>query len=180
MGECLSGSSFPEKAKKRLMQSVGFQFPSRALLHQWGKEDSPNCPSCRERESLGHVQSRCKVLEKPRIVAHHMIWREILLQLLSLSGDEGDEHKWAIPSAISAEQHKELTVRQILHSQSLFPPDETLESKILEFFAQCTASALSYASHFTDDADPSFLALEPDSQRDLLARLRFSLFPSIR
>jgi hypothetical protein len=109
-----------------------------------------------------------------------MIWREILLQLLSLSGDEGDEHKWAIPSAISAEQHKELTVRQILHSQSLFPPDETLESKILEFFAQCTASALSYASHFTDDADPSFLALEPDSQRDLLARLRFSLFPSIR
>jgi hypothetical protein len=55
LGECLSGSSFPEKAKKRLMQSVGFQFPSRALLHQWGKEDSPNCPSCRERESLGHI-----------------------------------------------------------------------------------------------------------------------------
>ena len=37
-----------------------------------------------------------------------------------------------------------------------------------------TASALSYASHFTDDTDPSFLALEPDSQADLLARLRFS------
>ena len=85
-----------------------------------------------------------------------MIWREILLQLLSLSGDEGDEHKWAIPSAISAEQHKELTVRQILHSQSLFPPDETLESKILEFFAQRTASALSYASHFTEKT-PLFL-----------------------
>ena len=109
-----------------------------------------------------------------------MIWREILLQLLGHSGDEGNEQKWAIPSALSAEQHKELTVRQILQSQGLFPPDETLESKILEFFAQRTASALSYASHFTDDADPSFLALEPDSQRDLLARLRFSLFPSIR
>ncbi len=92
------------------MQSVGFQFPSRALLHQRGKEDSPNCPFCRERESLGHIQSRCKVLGRPRIVAHHMIWREILLQLLSHSGDEGDEHKWAIPSAISAEQHKEITV----------------------------------------------------------------------
>ena len=91
LGECLSGSSFPEKAKKRLMQSVGFQFPTRALLHQWGKEDSPNFPSCREREYLGHIQSRCKFLEKPRIVAHHMIWREILLQLLSHSGDEGDK-----------------------------------------------------------------------------------------
>jgi hypothetical protein len=125
LGECLSGSSFPEKAKKRPMQSVGFQFPSRPLLHQWGKEDSPNCPFCHERESLGHIQSRCKVLEKPRIVAHHMIWREILLQLLSHLGDEGDEHKWEILSAISAEQHKEITVRQILHSQGLFPSDET-------------------------------------------------------
>ena len=138
------------------MQSVGFQFPSRALLHQRGKEDSPNCPFCRERESLGHFQSRCKVLGRPRIVAHHMIWCEILLQLLSHSGDERDEHKWTIPSAISAEQHKELMVRQILHSQGLFPSDEALESKILEFFAQRTASALSYASHFTDDTDPSF------------------------
>jgi hypothetical protein len=115
-------------------------------------------------------------LEKPRIVAHHIIWREILLQLLSHSVDEGDEHKWAIPSAISAEQHKEITVRQILHSHGLFPSDEALESKILEFFAQRTAAALSYASHFTDDKDPSFLALEPDSHADLLARLRFSTY----
>ena len=105
-----------------------------------------------------------------------MIWREILLQLLSHSGDEGDEHKWAIPSAISAEQHKELTVRQILQSQGLFPSDGTLESKILEFFAQRTALALLYASHFTDDTDPAFFALEPDSQADLLARLRSSTY----
>jgi hypothetical protein len=96
-------------------------------------------------------------LGKPRIVAHHMIRREILLQLLSHSGDEGNEHNWAIPSAMSAEQHKEITVLQILHSQGLFPSDEALESKILEFFAQRTASALSYASHFTDHTDPSFL-----------------------
>ena len=134
LGGCLSDSSFPEKGKKQLNQSVGFQFPSRALLHQWGKEDSPNCP-CRERESLGHIQSRYKVLEKTLIVVHHMMWREIL-QLLIHSGDEGDEQKWTIPSAISAGQHKERTVRQILNSQGLFPSDETLESKILEFFAQ--------------------------------------------
>jgi hypothetical protein len=112
-----------------------------------------------------------------------MICREILLQLLSHSGDEGDEHKWTIPFAISAEQHKELTVRQILHSQGLFPSDETLESKILEFFAQRTASALSYASHFTDDTDPSFLTLEPNSQAVLIVKQISSLdcaFPPIR
>ena len=86
-----------------------------------------------------HIQSRCKSLEKPRIVAHQMIWREILLQLLSLSGNEGDEHKWVIPSAISAEQHKEIIVRQILHHLGLFPSDAALESKILGFFAQRTA-----------------------------------------
>jgi len=34
----------------------------------------------------------------------------ILLQLFSLSGEEGDEHKWVIPSAVSADTHKELTV----------------------------------------------------------------------
>jgi hypothetical protein len=71
---------------------------------------------------------------------------------------------------------QELTVRQILQSQGLFPSDGTLESKILEFFAQRTALALLYASHFTDDTDPAFFALEPDSQADLLARLRSSTY----
>jgi hypothetical protein len=175
LGECLSGSSFPEKAKKRLMQSVGVQFPSRALLHQWGKEDFPNCPFCHEREFLGHIQSSCRVLEKPRIVAQapHNIAGDSP-PTSTHSGDEGDEHKWAILSAISVEQHKEITVRQILHSLGLFPTDEALESKILEFFAQRTVSALSYASHFTDDTDPTLLVLEPDSQADPLVRLRFS------
>ena len=102
LGACLADSSFPDGAKKRLIQLVSLQFPCRALLHQWGKEDSPNCPFCNERESLGHIQSRCKILEKPRIAAHHMIWREILLQLFGLSCYEGDEHKWVIPSAVSA------------------------------------------------------------------------------
>ena len=90
LGDCLSCSSFPVKAKKLLMQSVGFKFSSQALLHQRGKEDSPNGPLCRERESLGQIQSRCKVLEKPRIVAYHITWRKILLQLLGHAGDEGD------------------------------------------------------------------------------------------
>ena len=68
LGACLADSSFPDGATKRLMQSVGLQFTRRALLHQWGKEDSPNCPFCKEKESLGHIQSRCKALEKPRMI----------------------------------------------------------------------------------------------------------------
>ena len=58
-----------------------------------------------------------------------MIWREILLQLLSHSGVEGDEHKWAIleiPPAISAEQHKEINVRQTLHHPGLRPTHTAL------------------------------------------------------
>jgi hypothetical protein len=59
-----------------------------------------------------------------------MIWREILLQLFSLSGDEGDEHKWVIPSAVSADSHKELTVRQIIQHFGFFASDAALEDKI--------------------------------------------------
>jgi hypothetical protein len=150
LGACLADSSFPDGAKKRLIQSVSLEFPCRALLHQWGKEDSPNCPYCNERESLGHIQSRCKILEKPRISAHHMIWREILLQLFGLSGDEGDEHKWVIPSAVSADSHKELTVRQIIQHFRFFASDAALEDKILAFFTQRATLALSHVGHLQD------------------------------
>ena len=64
-----------------------------------------------------------------------MVWREILLQLFSLSGEEGDEHKWVIPSAVSADTHKELTVRQMIQHLGLFASDAALESKIPAFFA---------------------------------------------
>ena len=75
-------------------------------------------------------------------------------------GDEGDEHKCAMPSAISAEQHKEITVRQILHHLGLFPSDAALESKIIAFFAQRTALALSHVSHLTDTTDLSCFVLD--------------------
>jgi hypothetical protein len=82
-----------------------------------------------------------------------MIWREILLQLAQLlnhSRDEGDDYKWSIPSAVSTEEHKEVTVRQILHHLGTFSSDEALVSKILEFFAHRTALALSHARHSAD------------------------------
>jgi hypothetical protein len=153
---------------------VGLQFPCRALLHQWGKEDSPNCPFCNERESLGHIQSRCKILEKPRIAAHHIIWRKILLQLFGLSGDEGDEHKWVIPSGVSADSHKELTVRQIIQHFRFFVSDAVLEDKISAFFAQRETLALSHVRHLQDPTDPTSLALDPESHADFLTGLQFS------
>jgi hypothetical protein len=79
-----------------------------------------------------------------------MIWREILLQLFSLSGDEGDEHKWVIPSGVSADSHKELTVRQIIQHFGFFASDAALENKILAFFTQRATLALSNVRHLQD------------------------------
>ncbi len=59
-----------------------------------------------------------------------MIWREILLQLFGLSVNEGDEHKWVIPSAVSADSHKELTVRQIIQHFGFFTSDAILEDNL--------------------------------------------------
>ena len=72
-----------------------------------------------------------------------MIWREILLQLLNFSGDEGDELKWVVSSAVSPEAHKELTVRQILHYLGFFTSDVVLENEVSAFFAKRADRALS-------------------------------------
>ena len=85
LGRCLADSTFPDAARRRLLQSVGGQFPCRANLFRWNIEKSPNCPRCKERESFGHIQSRCPLLEAPRTAAHHLIWREILLCLARFS-----------------------------------------------------------------------------------------------
>jgi hypothetical protein len=103
-----------------------------------------------------------------------MIWREILLQLFSLSSDEGDEHKWVIPSAVSADSHKELTVRQIIQHFGFFALDAALEDRILTFFTQRATLALSNVRHLQDPTDPTSLALDTESHADFLAQLRFS------
>ena len=87
-----------------------------------------------------------------------MIWREILLQLLSLSGDEGDEHKWVVPSAVSTETHKELTIRQLCHHLGFFASDAVLENAVSAFFAFFTKRAeraSAYVNqHLRDPDDP--------------------------
>ena len=71
-----------------------------------------------------------------------------------------NEHRWAVPSAIWSDTHKEITVRQILHHLGLFSSDAALESKILAFFAQRAALALSQVSHLTDTTDSSCFVLD--------------------
>jgi hypothetical protein len=104
-----------------------------------------------------------------------MIWREILLQLLSLSGDEGDEHKWVVPSAVSTETHKELTIRQLLHHLGFFASDAVLENAVSAFFTKHAERASAYVNqHLRDPDDPSGLILDSSNTTDLLDRLRFS------
>ena len=104
-----------------------------------------------------------------------MIWREILLQLLSLSGDEGDEHKWVVPSAVSTETHKELTIRQLLHHPGFFASDAALENAVSAFFTKRAERASAYVNqHLIDPDDSSALILDTSNTTDLLDRLRFS------
>jgi hypothetical protein len=84
-----------------------------------------------------------------------------------LSGDEGDEHKWVIPSAVSADSHKELTVRQIIQHFGFFASDAILEDKISAFFAQRATLALTHVGHLLSDQEfqnsvSAFLDLRPD------------------
>jgi hypothetical protein len=104
-----------------------------------------------------------------------MIWREILLQLLSLSRDEGVEHKWVVPSAVSTETHKELTIRQLLHHLGFFASDAVLENAVSALFTKRAERASAYVNqHLRDPDDPSGLLLDISSTADLLDRLRFS------
>jgi len=60
--------------------------------------------------------------------------------------------------------------KQKIYSTTL-ASDAALESKILAFFAQRAALALSHVSHLTDTTDLSCFVLDAMSQADLLARL---------
>jgi len=69
-------------SKRRILQTIAGTFPCRALLHKWGRADSPKCPLCdAATETQCHVQCLCPQLREARIAAHHQIatclWSEI-------------------------------------------------------------------------------------------------------
>ena len=68
--------------KRRVLQTIAGTFPGRALLHKWGRADSPRCPLCdAQSESQCHIQCLCPRLDRARTAAHHQIarclWKEI-------------------------------------------------------------------------------------------------------
>ena len=69
-------------AKRRILQTIAGTYPGRALLHKWGRAESPKCPLCgAQAESQCHIQSLCPRLEGARTAAHHQVarclWAEI-------------------------------------------------------------------------------------------------------
>ena len=117
---------------------MGGQFPCRAKLYQWGIEKSPDCPHCRELESLGHIQSRCLLLTAPRTAAHHLIWRETLLCLSRFSVTT-DEAEWVFPSTGTLDNHTEDMIKHILTLPSLGLHWNDLQGEVRQFLHYYTS-----------------------------------------
>jgi len=84
------------RAKRRLLQSISFQFPCAANFKKWGWQESEECRLCKAlhpnqpaiAECLGHIQGYCKALQKPRIAVHHGIWRDLIRHIGKQSLEE--------------------------------------------------------------------------------------------
>ena len=80
----------PERARRRLLQSVSRTFPCQQWLAMARIKESADCPHClrrsaSHRETMGHIQCACPSLERARIAAHHHIWRDLLAMLAASS-----------------------------------------------------------------------------------------------
>ena len=84
---------------------------------------------------MGHVQSRCKALERPRIAAHHAIWRELLslLARYSLAKAPDGTSRWTFPTSLGEDLHKEWDVTDILRATGVQDDDAFLRQHVLNF-----------------------------------------------
>ena len=86
----LTDRDVPERARRRLLQSVSRTFPCQQWLAMARIKESADCPHClrrsaSHRETMGHIQCACPSLERARIAAHHHIWRSLLAMLAASS-----------------------------------------------------------------------------------------------
>jgi len=103
LGKHWQDKTTSDRSKRRLLQSIGYQFPCAKLLRLWGLRENDECRLCKRLhpgvtpwlESLGHIQARCPALRKPRIAVHHGIWRELLtaISMNSLETHDDGERK---------------------------------------------------------------------------------------
>jgi len=105
------------RAKRRLLQSISFQFPCAANFKKWRWQESEECRLCKALypkqpafvECLGHIQGYCKSLQMPRIAVHHGIWRDLIRHIgkQSLEEHEDGSRIWTFPTPVSAVKHEE-------------------------------------------------------------------------
>ena len=167
LGKHWQDKTVPDRSKRRLLQSIGYQFPCAKLLKLWCLRQSDECMLCKRLhpevtprpDSLGHIQARCPALRKPRTTAHHGIWlwRELLSAISRSSVDTHDhgERKWYFPSAISEATHDEWTVRQIFVHLGLFSGIRRLIEDVITFHARQNIS-------LTSEDITSFYGRRPD------------------
>jgi hypothetical protein len=161
------------KAKRRLLQSISFQFPCAANFKKWGWQEEDECRLCKAlypekpafSECLGHIQGHCKTLQKPRIAVHHGIWRDLIMHIgkQSLEGNEDGSRKWAFPTSVSAVKHEEWEMREILAHMGLMTDTQQGRSEVGKAITEfhCTMGYWD-ADDFNDTKPEAFLKVRPD------------------
>jgi len=156
-------------SKRRLLQSIGYQFPCAKPLKLWGLRESDECRLCKRLhpemtpwpESLGHIQARFPALRKSRIAVHRGIWRELFTAISRNSVQTHDDGDRNFPSAVSGATHDEWTVRQILVHLGLFSGIRRLDEDIITFHARQNIT-------LTSEEITSFTAGDPMELRSTL------------
>ena len=90
------------RAKRRLLQSISFEFPCAANFKKLGWQESDECRLCKSlypeqpafSECLGHIKGYCKALQKPRIAVHHGIWTDLIRRIGKQSLEEHEDGSW--------------------------------------------------------------------------------------
>jgi len=89
LGKHWQDKTVSDRSKRRLLQSIGYQFPCAKLLKLWGLRENEERRLCKRvhpdvtpwPESLSQIQARCPVLQKTRNAVHHCIWRQLLIAI---------------------------------------------------------------------------------------------------
>jgi len=173
LGEHWKDKRVSMRAKRRLIQSISFQFPCAANFKKWGLQDDDECRLCKVlhpnlpafSECLDHIQGYCKALQKPRIAVHHGIWRDLLMHIgrHSLEENEDGSRMWAFPTTVSAVKHDEWDMREILVHSGLMTNTQEGRSRIGK-----EKTEFHYAMGYWDDEESSdyepddFLKVRPD------------------
>jgi len=169
------------KAKRRLLQSISFQFPCAANFKKWGWQEEDECRLCKalypERtafsECLGHIQGHCKALQKPRIAVHHGIWRDLIMRIgkQSLEENEDGSRKWAFPTSTSTTQHEEWEMREILEHMGLMINTNQGRSEMRRAITEFHCTRGYWDAEELNDTE-AFLKVRPDGVAfDELARM---------